>query len=207
MAETRLCGRCGTEFEPRREHARFCSADCRIAWTKEHVGDPDVAHNALGWSLSAMRESAERLARAEPLESARMAVAVSEAVWWVTIVDATLVRYYPDVYDDVLAGMSEECADQIEDILAGLRYVRNQLGVRLDPAEFVQHDPAGWTWHPLPEPPCESLSPRGLDWELSRYRAYQARLSDQAVAETVTIAADFLSRTAATVPPSHLPGE
>lgn len=206
MAETRLCERCGTEFEPRREHARFCSADCRIAWTKEHVGDPDLAHNALDWSLSAMRESAERLARAELLESARVAVAVSEAVWWVTIVDATLVRYYPDVYDDVLAGMSPECGERTEGILEGLRYVRNQLGVRLDPAEFVQQagsgEPGGWTWHSLPDPPCESLSPRGLDWEMSRYRAYQSRLSDQAVAETVTIAADFLSRTAATVPTS-----
>lgn len=191
MTETRLCERCGTEFEPRREHARFCSADCRMAWTKEHVGDPDVAQNALNWSLGAMKEAAARLARTEALESARAAVAVSEAVWWITIVDATLVRYYPDVYDDVLA----DCDGRAEDILAGLRHVRNQLGVRLDPGEFIQPAPAGWTWRSLPEPSCVSLSPRGQDWELSRYRAYQARLAGAPVAETVTIAAGFLSRT------------
>jgi hypothetical protein len=196
MVETRRCERCGTEFEPRREHARFCSADCRLAWAKEHVGDPDVSQNALDWSLTAMKEAAGRLPRVETLESARVAVAVSEAVWWVTIVDATLVRYYPDIYDGVLAGMSEECGDRVEEILAGLRYVRNQLGVHLDPSEFVRPDPVGWTWRSLPEPPCTSLSPRGQDWELSRYRAYQSHLADAALAETVTTAAAFLSRTA-----------
>lgn len=197
MAETRRCEQCGTEFEPRREHARFCSADCRMAWTKEHVGDPAVAQNALDWSLIAMKEAAGRLTRDETLEPARVAVAVSEAVWWVTIVDATLVRYYPDTYDGVLAAMSEECGDRVEEILAGLRYVRNQLGVRLDPAEFVRLDEqVGWTWRPLPEPPCELLSTRGQDWELSRYRAYQSRLDGALVAETVTTAASFLSRIA-----------
>jgi hypothetical protein len=202
MAEIRHCAQCGTGFEPRREHARFCSADCRTAWTKEHVGDPEVAQNALDWSLTAMKEAAGRLTRDETLESARVAVAVSEAVWWVTIVDATLVRYYPDIYDGVLAGMSEECGDRIEEILTGLRYVRNQLGVHLDPAEFIWlDDQAGWTWHSLPEPPCELLSARGQDWELSRYRAYQSCLAGVLVTETVTTAAAFLSRTAETVFP------
>ena len=28
---------------------------------------------------------------------------ITEAVWWVTMVDATLVRYHPDTYSDVLA--------------------------------------------------------------------------------------------------------
>jgi len=201
MAETRRCEQCGTEFRPRREHARFCSADCRMAWTKEHVGDPDVAHNALDWSLGAMREAAGRLTRTETLEAARVAMAVSEAVWWVTIVDATLVRYYPDMYDHVLAGMTEECGERIEEFLAGLRYVRNQLGVYLDPGEFVRPDAAGWTWRSLPEPSCASLSQRGQDWELSRYRAYQSRLAGTPVAETVTTAAAFLSRTAAAALP------
>ena len=30
---------------------------------------------------------------------------ISEAVWWVTMVDATVVRYYPDAYDRVLAAL------------------------------------------------------------------------------------------------------
>ena len=28
---------------------------------------------------------------------------ISEAVWWVTMVDAALMRYHPDIYSDVLA--------------------------------------------------------------------------------------------------------
>ncbi|MGH3159200.1 MAG: hypothetical protein ACRDNF_21865 [Streptosporangiaceae bacterium] len=36
-----------------------------------------------------------------------------------TIVDATLVRYYPDAYDGVLAGRSAQERRLIEDTLAG----------------------------------------------------------------------------------------
>jgi hypothetical protein len=35
---------------------------------------------------------------------------IAEVVWRVTIVDATLVRYYPDLYDDVLAGQPPRSA-------------------------------------------------------------------------------------------------
>jgi hypothetical protein len=38
-AGTRQCEQCGTPFVPRREHARFCSAHCRAAWNREHIGD------------------------------------------------------------------------------------------------------------------------------------------------------------------------
>ena len=34
-AETRRCERCGKEFEPKRERARFFSARCRVAWNRE----------------------------------------------------------------------------------------------------------------------------------------------------------------------------
>jgi hypothetical protein len=38
-----------------------------------------------------------------------------------------------------------------------------------------------------------SLSPRGQDWEVARYRAYQAQLADRTIAETLERAAAFLS--------------
>jgi hypothetical protein len=39
--------------------------------------------------------------------AARYAFAViGEAVWWVTIVDATLVRHHPDIYDNVMASQA-----------------------------------------------------------------------------------------------------
>ena len=63
MADTRNCAQCGTLFVPRREHARFCSARCRVAWNRQHVSGPP-ASGALDWSVTAMRETTGRLLRA-----------------------------------------------------------------------------------------------------------------------------------------------
>ena len=103
-AETRKCEQCGEEFTPRREHARFCSARCRVAWNRQHVGDPPAEEGALGWTIAGMRDTTDRLLRARALDAPHGFAAISEAVWWITLVDATLVRYHPDVYDMVLAG-------------------------------------------------------------------------------------------------------
>jgi anti-sigma B factor antagonist len=62
VADSRACEQCGTGFVPLREHARFCSADCRAAWNREHMGDPAVEASALQWSVTAMSEATGRLA-------------------------------------------------------------------------------------------------------------------------------------------------
>jgi hypothetical protein len=49
MEGSQPCTRCGAAFEPRREHARFCSAACHIAWNQEHADEPDAEDTALGW--------------------------------------------------------------------------------------------------------------------------------------------------------------
>jgi hypothetical protein len=201
MGETRLCDQCGTAFEPRREHARFCSSDCRISWVREHSGDPGAPGEALAWSISAMTEATARLAQAETLDRPRFAAAVSEAVWWVTIVDSTMVRYEREAYDWVLEGLPADVAERIEETLAGLRYVRNQVGINLDPAEFIRPaEGGGWIWNPLPEPYLEPLSPRGQSWEMARYLAYQSRLAGRDVAATFAFASSFLARIAAQAP-------
>ena len=78
MADARACEQCGTQFTPRREHSRFCSADCRRAWNKEHVGTSSVSPAALDWSLSAMAEATGRLGRARTVDPRHAAVAVSD---------------------------------------------------------------------------------------------------------------------------------
>ena len=204
MEETRECDRCGTAFAPRREHARFCSARCRMAWNAEHADVAAAPAVALDWSMTAMTEASERLARAAAWDLPRVVAAVSEATWWVTIVDATLVRYYPGTYDTVLASRPPGYRQVTEETLAGLRYVRNQMGQRLDPAEFIRatgrrasgHRAAAWVWNVLPAPAQESLSPRGYEWEMTRYRAYQIRLADHDVAETFALTTLFLGQTA-----------
>ena len=166
-------------FAPRREHARFCSARCRVAWNRENASDPAAGASALDWSITAMRDATGRLAAVTGRDRPRAFAAISEAVWWVTIVDATLVRHHPDTYDAVLAGQAQPERGQIEGTLSGLRFVRNRMGQYLDPVDFIQ--PAegrsgsakgdgeaaggcvmGWVWKTVPEPEVASLPLFGM---------------------------------------------
>jgi len=207
MTETRKCEQCGTLFAPRREHARFCSARCRVAWNRQHAGDPPAAGSALGWSITAMRDTIDRLLRARASDQPHGYAAISEAVWWVTMVDATLVRYHPDVYDGVLASYGEAERGVIEGTFGGLRFVRNWMGYHLDHSDFIEPQCipgspgagpiAAWTWRSLPEPVLAALPERGREWEMTRYREYQARLAARPVGMTFDRAAAFLLRASA----------
>ena len=218
MADTRTCEQCGAVFVPRREHARFCSAHCRVTWNRENARDPAADACALDWSITAMGDATARLAEVTGRHRQRAFAAISEAVWWVTIVDATLVRHYPDTYDAVLAAVPARERGQIEGILDGLRFVRNRMGHYLDPADFVEPgfvDPGfvqrggpgdagpgddrvtAWRWKRAPKPSLATLPPRGRAWETMRYRAYQSRLADHTVGETFGRAAAFLECAAA----------
>jgi hypothetical protein len=202
MGTARGCEQCGTSFVPRREHARFCSAECRIAWNRENRADPVAEINALAWSITAMKDATERIGRVRASDQQRAFAMVSEAVWWVTIVDATLVRYYPDVYDQVLAQQPAHERLPIEETLGGLRFVRNQMGREVEQADFIRPVASGsgaddgsvasWTWRPLPQPSCESLSPDGKEWELTRYQAYRSQLAGREVGAAFSRAAAFL---------------
>ena len=158
MAESRQCARCGTTFEPKREHARFCSARCRVAWNRENwnrenrqqprwgtenwaqgsavgQGSPE---SALGWAIIAMRDVTERLGRVRASDHPQAFAVIGEAVWWVTIVDATLVRYHPDAYEQTLAGMQGPRRRLTEGTFAGLRFVRNRMGYYADHSDFIR---------------------------------------------------------------------
>ncbi|MGN6681529.1 MAG: hypothetical protein ACTHKL_27490 [Streptosporangiaceae bacterium] len=210
MPDRRTCEQCGTWFVPRREHARFCSARCRAAWNRQHTGDLDAGTSALQWSIAAMSETTRRLRRIPARERPRAFAIVSEAVWWVTMVDATLVRHHPDTYDDAMARLAREERQLVEGTLAGLRFVRNQIGGEADLAEFVapgERRPSaervtGWRWMPVPEPALALLSSRGQTWEMTRYRAYQDHLAEHTIGETFARAAEFLQLAAASTTPS-----
>jgi hypothetical protein len=211
VPESRDCEQCGTSFVPRREHARFCSAGCRMAWNQENTGGQAAELCALEWSITAMREATGRLARVRTWDPARAFGAVSDAVWWVTIVDATLVRYHADAYDQALACRAGE-RRRIEDTLAGLRFVRNQVSdttTRLDllhpqPGRPGGQDPGitAWTWNPVPQPARAARAPHGQSWELQRYRAYQAQLAGHSIGESFGRTTAFL-KSAATSATTH----
>jgi hypothetical protein len=238
MAETRQCDRCGTEFVPQREHARFCSARCRVAWNRENWNranrDPQKwgsenwadgnrrgpgagPGTALGWAILAMRDTTERLGKVRASDRAQAFAVIGEAVWWVTIVDATLVRYYPDDYDGALAGLPARRRRATETTFGGLRFVRNRMGYYADHADFIEPTPSGdgdrdapiteWTWRALPAPTVESLPARGQEWELSRHEAYQDRLAGRPVGETFALATDFLALVSRTLDDAGAAGD
>jgi hypothetical protein len=147
-----------------------------------------------------MHDTTRRLGRVRASDRAQAFAVIGEAVWWVTIVDATLVRHYPDDYDAALGGLAPRERQATETTFAGLRFVRNRMGYHADHADFIKPsvDEAGgdgpiteWTWRPLPEPAVATLPPRGQEWELSRYQAYQDVLAGHSVGETFSRTADF----------------
>jgi hypothetical protein len=215
MEDARYCENCGTFFEPRREHARFCSAPCRIAWNREHTSSRVAEDSALGWSMIAMHDATRWLRKVTASNGLQGFVLISEAVWWVTIVDATLVRYHPESYDKVMADQDAAERCRAEATFAGLRFVRNRMGYHTDHADFIEPrlDVAegligDWTWKPLPEPELDTLPPRGQAWEMTRYQAYRDELAGHRVGEAFWRAEAFLELASAAIPAEDgVPGE
>src|SRR6185437_3755858 len=125
MEDVRNCAQCGAEFRPRREHARFCSAECRITWNRENASDLPIDDTPLNWSASALEDTAERLRKAGAVNLPEALAVISEAVWWVTLVDATMIRYHHDAYDHALAELAADERKITEGTFTGLRFVRN----------------------------------------------------------------------------------
>jgi anti-sigma B factor antagonist len=204
VADSRACEQCGIGFVPQREHARFCSADCRAAWNREHMGDPAVEASALQWSVTAMSEATGRLAEVKVWDRPRAFAAIGETVWWITMVDATLVRHHPGLYDAARAARGP-AGELIDQTLAGLRFVRNWMGRDGGLSELIETGGLStgnrritrWTWKPAPEPVLASFPPRGRAWEMARYRAYQAHLVGDAIGQTFGRAVTFLTLTGA----------
>jgi hypothetical protein len=214
MTGSRSCAQCGTVFAPRREHARFCSAECRIRWNRDHLTDSVAEERALEWSLAGMRDITERLAACRPEDAAVAFSAVAEAVWWVTIIDARLIRQYMDIYDAVLDAHSATQRPMIEGTLAGLRFVRNQSANETFSASFISPPAdsdrpssnghgsgvtAAWHWNSIPEPALSQLPDDIRSWEQDRYQAYQAWLADHLIADVFGRATGFLNLAAARV--------
>jgi hypothetical protein len=169
-------------------------------WADEPRSPGDSGTSALRWAFTAMHDTTRRLGRVRASDRAQAFAVIGEAVWWVTIVDATLVRHYPDDYDTALDGLTATERQATETTFAGLRFVRNRMGYHADHADFIQPcvDAVGgdapiteWTWRSLPEPAVATLAPRGQEWELSRYQAYQELLAGRSVGETFGRTADF----------------
>jgi hypothetical protein len=205
MGDTRTCEQCGTQFAPLREHGRFCSPGCRAAWNCEHSGDLLAEVRALEWSAAGMRDVTGRLSRTRPDDQAAAVSMVGDAVWWVTIVDARLIRHYLGVYDRVLTARTLAERRTIEGTLAGLRFVRNLMAGPAGGAAFIAppSSAAGtdgglgaWTWQRLPDP-SRVTPPRVRSWEVTRHRAYERWLAGRTVGQVFGRVTSFLESAAA----------
>jgi hypothetical protein len=176
------------------------------------MGDLKAGASALQWAITAMSDTTDRLPQVGAWDRPRAFAVIGEAVWWVTIVDATLVRHQAGAYDAAMAGKAPAERQLVEETLAGLRFVRNQIGGKADIGAFIDPGEAGpgtgdggitsWKWRPVPEPSVASLPRRGQMWEMTRYQAYQARLASHTTGDVFGPAAAFLKLAAAYASPS-----
>ena len=162
---------------------------------------------ALSWSVTAMADSEQRLRLARSLDLPQAIAVVSEAVWWVTIVDATMVRYHVTAYDQALAVLDPAVRRVMEGTFGGLRFVRNQMGYHADPADFIQPQDgdapvAAWAWTQVPPPGLGPARPGGKAWEMSRYRDYRTQLAGHRIGDTIGHAAGFLTQVFAAARPA-----
>jgi hypothetical protein len=141
MYDSGTCAQCGTVFAPRREHARFCSSLCQLTWNRENTGSKPTGDAPVNWSITALEDTTARLCKARSMPLPEVLAIISEAVWWVTLVDSTIIRYHHDIYDRTLAQMGPAERRVIEGTFAGLRFVRNTIGYYADLADFIQPQP------------------------------------------------------------------
>ena len=157
---------------------------------------------ALTWSIAAMSDATARLPAMKVWEKPRAFAAIRDAVWWITMVDATLVRHHSRVYDTVMTAHTQAERRLIHETLAGLRFVRNSISREAGLGEVIETGAdarrvTGWTWKPAPESALGWLPPRAQAWEQTRWRAYQARLASRTIGKTFGRAVTFLTLTGA----------
>ena len=104
-----------------------------------------------------MIDTTDRMPRIRGLDRPRAFAVISEAVWWVTIVDGTLVRYHPEAYDRVLAEWSPREREALRTLAAASPDVR---------AEAVGDTPA--TRDQANPPPADAASGDGVSSERPR---------------------------------------
>jgi hypothetical protein len=145
MADIRKRGQPGTVPVSRRDHG---------AAGRDSLGVGDAGDGALDWPVTAMTGALRRLDAASAADVPQAVAAAIEAMWWVTVVDATMTRRYPAAYGRALAALDPAERRALERSFTGLRFIRSQLGYFADPGDFVQPAPGiravAWTWRSYP---------------------------------------------------------
>jgi hypothetical protein len=192
----------GTAPGPHQDHEKP-----RLQGQDGAAGEHQARGRALAWSLTALSDALRRLAAAGAGDMPQAVAAATEAVWWVTTVDAAMTRHHPSAYARALAGLDPAARRAVEGILTALRFIRGQLGYSADPADFISLQPAPgagttseWAWSAVPPPPM-----RGKSRDVSPFRQYQTQLAGRPVADALGQAAGFLTQVHAAAGPACPP--
>lgn len=73
-------------------------------------GGLDAGEDALAWSVTAMSGALRRIGDASGADVPQAVAAATEAVWWVTVVDAAITRHCPAAYRGALAALDSATA-------------------------------------------------------------------------------------------------
>ena len=140
-------------------------------------GGQDAGKDALAWSVAAMSGALRRIGDASGADVPEAVAAATEAVWWVTVVDAAITRHCPAAYRGALAALDPAARRAVERSGPGSDSIRGQLGDSADPGDFIQPTPgapaAAWTWRSVPLPSPQ----RGTVRDTSPYREYRTQLA------------------------------
>jgi hypothetical protein len=165
-------------------------------------GPQPTGRTRLRWSISAMNGSIDRLYKATGTDLPEAVAIVTETVWWVTLVEASIQRSSQAAYNHALLSLGPADRRAAEGTFVGLRFIRNWLGTHADPASFIQPERdddgdqapvAAWTWTLLPTPELGKVSARDRHADAVRYRDYSTRLAGKPIGETITSAVTFLA--------------
>jgi hypothetical protein len=177
----------------------------RLQGQDSAAGGRQAGGRALACALTALSDALRRLAAAGAGDMPQAIAAATEAVWWVTTVDAAMTRHHPSAYGRALAGLDPAARRAVEGVLTGLRFVRSQLGYSADPEDFISLPPAAgadptpeWTWSAVPPPSPQ----RGKSRDVSPFRQYRTQLAGRPVADALGLAAGFLAQAHAAADPA-----
>ena len=87
-------------------------------------GGQDAGEDALAWSVAAMSGALRRIGDASGADVPEAVAAATEAVWWVTVVDAAITRHCPAAYRGALAALDPAARRAVERSVAGLRFIQ-----------------------------------------------------------------------------------
>lgn len=119
MSVTRIisrmhCQGCGTVFEPKRAHGRFCSPACRVRWNRRNAREPheppaDARAAAIDLAMLAGARQAGRITHGQ------YAAAAVEVISRFATVNDALIALGELAYETV-AARTAECAAEREDV-------------------------------------------------------------------------------------------